>query len=100
MYLVSHGTPVSFVLASCFNGVGGQGHADAEPLGECPASSSVFPSYSPGYMHRLAHAESHNASELEVISMLTKYSPLLRELPRPRYQHIGEWNFVAHVIRA
>ncbi|KAI1279073.1 hybrid PKS-NRPS PsoA [Xylaria sp. FL0933] len=49
----------------------------------------------PAYVHRLAHIVGDDASELDAIGMLTKYSLLLRALPRIDPQDIiGQWDFV------
>ncbi|KAI0966350.1 hypothetical protein F4678DRAFT_466663 [Xylaria arbuscula] len=50
----------------------------------------------PAYVHRLAHVVGDDASELDAIGMLTKYSLLLRALPRIDPEDIiGQWDFVA-----
>ncbi|KAI1419258.1 hybrid PKS-NRPS PsoA [Xylaria sp. FL1777] len=49
----------------------------------------------PAYVHRLAHVVGDDASELDAIGMLTKYSLLLRALPRIDPEDIiGQWDFV------
>ncbi|KAK6066342.1 beta-ketoacyl synthase domain-containing protein [Seiridium cupressi] len=49
----------------------------------------------PGYVHRLAHVVGDDASELDAIGMMTKYSLLLRALPRIEPRDVtGQWDFV------
>ncbi|KAI0832170.1 hybrid PKS-NRPS PsoA [Hypoxylon sp. FL0890] len=50
----------------------------------------------PTYVHRLAHVVGDDASELDVVGMLTKYSLILRALPRIEEKFVtGVWDFVA-----
>ncbi|TGJ82343.1 hypothetical protein E0Z10_g6410 [Xylaria hypoxylon] len=50
----------------------------------------------PSYVHRLAHVVGEDASELDVVGMLTKYSLILRALPRIEQEFVnGVWDFVA-----
>ena len=50
----------------------------------------------PVYVHRLAHVVGDDASELDVVGMLTKYSLILRALPRIEEKSVaGAWDFVA-----
>ncbi|KAI1777001.1 hybrid PKS-NRPS PsoA [Hypoxylon cercidicola] len=50
----------------------------------------------PAYVHRLAHVAGEDASELDVVGMLTKYSLILRALPRIEERFVtGVWDFVA-----
>ncbi|KAI0508465.1 hybrid PKS-NRPS PsoA [Xylaria bambusicola] len=50
----------------------------------------------PTYVHRLAHVVGEDASELDVVGMLTKYSLILRALPRIKEEFVtGVWDFVA-----
>ncbi|KAL7619777.1 hypothetical protein AAE478_010319 [Parahypoxylon ruwenzoriense] len=95
-------------------------HDDKEPLLEVPASPPVpdllnsVDGYAaskwasemllekvaadnglPAYVHRLAHVVGDDASELDAIGMLTKYSLLLRALPQIERDHVtGQWDFV------
>ncbi|KAI1325528.1 hybrid PKS-NRPS PsoA [Xylariaceae sp. FL0255] len=47
------------------------------------------------YVHRLAHVVGDDASELDVVGMLTKYSLILRAIPRIEEQFVtGLWDFV------
>ncbi|GAB1312359.1 Acetyl-CoA synthetase-like protein [Madurella fahalii] len=49
----------------------------------------------PAYVHRLAHVVGDDASELDAIGMLTKYSLLLRALPRIEPEDVtGQWDFI------
>lgn len=48
-----------------------------------------------GYVHRLAHVMGENASELDAVGMLTKYSVELRALPRINQEDVdGVWDFI------
>ncbi|KAI1635697.1 hybrid PKS-NRPS PsoA [Biscogniauxia mediterranea] len=49
----------------------------------------------PAYVHRLAHVVGDDASELDAMGMLTRYSLLLRALPRIAREDVsGQWDFV------
>ncbi|KAK3987151.1 Fusarin C synthetase [Cladorrhinum sp. PSN332] len=49
----------------------------------------------PAYIHRLAHVVGDDASELDAMGMLIKYSLLLRALPRIEEEDVtGRWDFV------
>lgn len=49
----------------------------------------------PAYVHRLAHVMGDDASELDVVGMLTKYSLVLRAVPRIEEELVtGVWDFV------
>ncbi|KAI1383554.1 hybrid PKS-NRPS PsoA [Hypoxylon trugodes] len=49
----------------------------------------------PTYVHRLAHVMGEDASELDAVGMLTKYSPLIGALPRIEREDVtGQWDFV------
>ncbi|KAI0595287.1 hybrid PKS-NRPS PsoA [Biscogniauxia sp. FL1348] len=49
----------------------------------------------PVYIHRLAHVVGDDASELDAMGMLTKYSLLLGALPRIAREEVsGQWDFV------
>ncbi|OTA65768.1 acetyl-CoA synthetase-like protein [Hypoxylon sp. EC38] len=49
----------------------------------------------PAYIHRLAHVVGDDASELDAMGMLTKYSLLLRALPLIKPENVtGQWDFV------
>ncbi|TVY90824.1 Fusarin C synthetase [Lachnellula willkommii] len=95
-------------------------HDDKEPLLEVPASPAVpdllnsVDGYAaskwaseaflekaaadnglPAYVHRLAHVVGDDASELDAMGMLTKYTLLLRALPRIEPEDVtGQWDFV------
>ncbi|CAG8970840.1 hypothetical protein HYALB_00000817 [Hymenoscyphus albidus] len=49
----------------------------------------------PVYIHRLAHVQGDDASELDAIGMLTKYSLLLGPLPQIEHEAVtGQWDFI------
>ncbi|KAI9649989.1 hypothetical protein NHQ30_000002 [Ciborinia camelliae] len=49
----------------------------------------------PAYVHRLAHVVGDDASELDAIGMLTKYSLMLHALPQIEAEDVkGKWDFV------
>jgi amino acid adenylation domain-containing protein len=50
----------------------------------------------PVYVHRLAHVVGENASELDAVGMLTKYSLMLGVLPQIAAEDVsGDWDFIS-----
>jgi thioester reductase-like protein len=113
-----HGIPLHYVsTASVAKAIK---HEDEKPLLEVPASPAVpdllnsIDGYAaskwvsetlidkaatdsglPAYVHRLAHVVGNDASELDAVGMLTKYSILLGALPRIEKEYVtGQWDFV------
>ncbi|KAI0430586.1 hybrid PKS-NRPS PsoA [Xylaria sp. FL1042] len=71
------------------------GYAASKWLSEMLLDKVAVGNGLPTYVHRLAHVVGDDASELDAIGMLTKYSLLLRALPRIDPQDIiGQWDFV------
>lgn len=114
----SHGIPLHYVsTASVAKAIK---HEDEEPLLEVPASPAApdllnsIDGYAaskwvsetlidkaatdnglPAYVHRLAHVVGNDASELDAVGMLTKYSIILGALPRIEKEYVtGQWDFV------
>ncbi|KFA47547.1 hypothetical protein S40293_02162 [Stachybotrys chartarum IBT 40293] len=80
-------------LPSLLNAV--DGYAATKWASETLLDKAAESSGLPGYVHRLAHVVGDDASELDAIGMMTKYSLLLRTLPRIKPEDVtGKWDFV------
>ncbi|GAP92555.2 putative beta-ketoacyl synthase domain-containing protein [Rosellinia necatrix] len=71
------------------------GYAASKWVSEMLLDGAAANNELPAYVHRLAHVVGDDASELDAMGMLTKYSLLLRALPRiPAKDVVGKWDFV------
>ncbi|RWA13463.1 hypothetical protein EKO27_g1633 [Xylaria grammica] len=71
------------------------GYAASKWVSEMLLDKAAANNELPAYVHRLAHVVGDDASELDAIGMLTKYSLLLRALPRIDVKDVvGKWDFV------
>lgn len=85
--------PASPTDAALLNTV--DGYAASKWVSETILERVATDSCLPVYIHRLAHVVGDDASELDAVGMMTKYSLLLRALPRIEEEHVdGQWDFV------
>lgn len=71
------------------------GYAASKWVSEMLIDKTAADNGLPAYVHRLAHVVGDDASELDAVGMLTKYSFMLRTLPRIDKAYIkGQWDFV------
>ncbi|KAK3326511.1 hybrid PKS-NRPS PsoA [Apodospora peruviana] len=85
--------PASPATRDLLNSV--DGYAASKWVSERLLERAAEDSGLPAYVHRLAHVVGDDASELDAIGMLIKYSLLLRALPRIKAEDVtGQWDFV------
>ena len=85
--------PASPAAPDLLNSV--DGYAASKWASEMLLERAVADNGLPAYIYRLAHVMGDDASELDAIGMLIKYSLLLRALPRiAREDVVGKWDFV------
>ncbi|KAA8567019.1 hypothetical protein EYC84_010103 [Monilinia fructicola] len=85
--------PASPADADLLNSV--DGYAASKWASEALLAKVAVESGIPVYIHRLAHVMGGDASELDAVGMMTKYSFLLHALPRIKEEAIeGQWDFV------
>ncbi|KAB8291372.1 hypothetical protein EYC80_010052 [Monilinia laxa] len=85
--------PASPADADLLNSV--DGYAASKWASEALLAKIAVESGIPVYIHRLAHVMGEDASELDAVGMMTKYSFLLHALPRIKEEAIeGQWDFV------
>lgn len=71
------------------------GYAASKWVSEMLIDKTAADNGLPVYVHRLAHVVGDDASELDAVGMLIKYSFMLRRLPRIDKAYIkGQWDFV------
>lgn len=71
------------------------GYATSKWVSETLIARAAADNGLPAYVHRLAHVVGDDASELDAVGMLIKYSFMLRALPRIHREYINDqWDFV------
>lgn len=71
------------------------GYAASKWVSEMLLEKTASDNGLPAYIHRLAHVVGDDASALDAVGMLTKYSMLLRASPRIELEDVaGKWDFI------
>lgn len=85
--------PASPAIPDLLNSI--DGYAASKWVSETLINKVAADNKLPAYIHRLAHVVGNDLSELDAVGMLTKYSIMMKALPRIDKECIkGQWDFV------
>ncbi|KAH8689029.1 hybrid PKS-NRPS PsoA [Talaromyces proteolyticus] len=85
--------PASPAVPELLNSV--DGYASSKWVSEMLLEKVAEDNGLPVFIHRLAHVVGNDASELDAVGMLTKYSLLVGKMPRIKVEDVrGQWDFI------